>query len=367
LLFFQQALCMDVSLFIYLPPEILPVIGSFCNISTIGRWKQSSTELNKLINYKDISLSLLRLEDYGKCTNGLMHFADNNQSENFKHLMQNSFGQRIADIALLGWGTHPCLQDQINAYKGIQGPLSFNYSVDLSTFLRLTDINPNLHIPDTSAPLSWAHQQGLTLTVQRLLANKRISPNTQYHHGQTFLCHLFYTKQITKIELLLNNTKLDPNIQNKEGKTFLHYACQYKQPAIVGLLLTNQKTNPNIKDAHGHTPLHSACTYKQLAIVELLLANEKTNPNIKDAHGHTSLHSACQYKQLAIVGLLLTNQKTNPNIKDAHGHTSLHSACQYKQLAIVGLLLTNEKTDPNVQDEQGHTPLYSACWCKQIE
>src|SRR5690606_39211428 len=136
----------QVNNFFTIPNELLLAIVCSFDCKTMHSWKLSCKNFNINVDYEHILSDVIELEDYNMCTKGLIYFSEADNENNFKKLIQNNFDQRIADIKLLGWGDSPFLQEQMNAYRGIEGDkrvcIDFYDKANFDLLLRLIHINP---------------------------------------------------------------------------------------------------------------------------------------------------------------------------------------------------------------------------------
>jgi len=207
-----------------------------------------------------------------------MYFADTDNKNNFIALMNNNFDKRSSDIKKLGWGENPSLEDQINAYKGIQGPqpLHLDSSTDhYETFTRLTNINPNIRDTNGESPLMIACTEDRVIMAKRLLGNPRTNPNIKSSQGIPLLLYVYLNNPVSRakiIKYLLNNAKTNPNIQDDNGDSLLLKASKTGNIDTVILLLNNKKTNLNLRDKDGYTALDLACGRRNTKMTQLLTA-----------------------------------------------------------------------------------------------
>ena len=154
--------------------------------------------------------------------------------------------------------------------------------------------------------LHWAAHYGHTKTVNQLLADPRVNPNTkEWAFGRTALFLAAEGTHLETLKTLCNDPRVLLNVKNALAQTLLCQASEAGEEDIVEILLAARKLRLDEMDDMGRTALHLASKKGHITVVERLLEEPCCPLNQKDNNEISPILLAWRYEHLDVVKLLI--------------------------------------------------------------
>ncbi len=227
----------------------------------------------------------------------------------------------------------------------------------IDMLLTRTTIDPNYMPNDTrymSTAFRFAVLHGFINLVKRLLNERRVDVNQDFHFGHFALYLAAEAGHEEIINLLLADNRINTSMKNYKGETALYIAEQKGHTKIAALLrAASVDTDP---------PLCRAARKGNMAeMMRLVKADRRCFGKTTDS-GETALYIACHAHQLEAVRFLLGQKETDPRAVTQQGYFPLYIAAEKGFDDIILALLTNVDTDVNQMNRHSgdQTSLYTA-------
>ena len=192
---------------------------------------------------------------------------------------------------------------------------------------------------------------------------------------------------LSTVDFLLSQPGMDPNTTDTEGLGPLHCACEGSHVDVVRLLLQNKNVDINLptkatkdddddsSDIHaGLTPLHVALQNKSVECVKALLERPDLDVNALEKDNDSPMDWCAVFQFIEGASLLIANRSSDIDIHHAHApreENILIVLAQDGQDEILRLVLDHPSFDPNTinvggaavdEDSLGQdTALFAAC------
>ncbi|CEJ81162.1 hypothetical protein VHEMI01306 [[Torrubiella] hemipterigena] len=212
-------------------------------------------------------------------------------------------------------------------------------------------------------PLSYAAERGHTHVVKRLLASKKVNPNSHNGYGQTPLIYASWRGHDDVVRELLKEDNLEIDLADDGGMTPLSYTATYGREIVFKTLLDTHKANPDSSETNGQTPLSNAARHGFGKIVLWLLETNDVDVNSKCndyqiGSGCTPLIIAAANGYAHIVDILI-KFGASITLQNDKGYCPLLAAIVYGEFEVVQTLVgvVSKTSQTTTWDHLGSTPV----------
>lgn len=212
-------------------------------------------------------------------------------------------------------------------------------------------------------PLSYAAEHGHAHVVRRLLASKKVDPNSQNGYGQTPLIFAAWKGHADVVRELLKEDNLAIDLADDGGMTPLSYAATYGREIVFKTLLDTHKAKPDSSETNGRTPLSNAarCGFDKIVLWLLETSDVDVNSRCDDQQvgsGSTPLIIAAVNGYAHIVEILI-KFGASITLQNDKGYCPLLAAIVYGEFEVVQTLLgvVAKTRQATTWDYLGSTPV----------